>query len=79
MRQREAARIQEPEAKAARDRAITALREKQQEEERRRREEARVQQKLRKMGVCCAGFRWIKQTEGYRCARGSHYNAQLSI
>ncbi|KAG0697526.1 P-loop containing nucleoside triphosphate hydrolase protein [Suillus ampliporus] len=81
MRQREAARIRELEAKAARDRAIAALREKQQEEERRKREEARAQQKLQQMGVCCAGFQWIKQSEGYRCAGGSHYisNAQLGI
>ncbi|KAG2354583.1 P-loop containing nucleoside triphosphate hydrolase protein [Suillus spraguei] len=81
MRQREAARIRELEAKAAREKALTALKKKQQEEERRRREEARVQQKLREMGVCIAGFRWIKQSQGYRCAGGSHFisNDQLGI
>ncbi|KAG1804061.1 P-loop containing nucleoside triphosphate hydrolase protein [Suillus subaureus] len=81
MRQREAARIQELEAKATRDRALAALKKKQQEEERRRHEEVRVQQKLRQMGVCVAGFNWIKQSQGYRCAGGSHFisNDQLGI
>jgi len=80
-RQREAARIRELEAKSAREKALAALREKQQEENRRKREEAKVQQKLRHMGVCVAGFRWIKQSGGYRCGGGSHCvsNAQLGI
>lgn len=44
-----------------------------------RRKEQAVQQRLRKMGVCVQGFRWIKQHGGYRCAGGSHYisDAQL--
>jgi len=52
--------------------------ERKAREQERRREEA-VQAKLRQMGVCVAGFRWIKQALGYRCAGGSHYisNAQL--
>ncbi|KAJ8580691.1 hypothetical protein M405DRAFT_752959, partial [Rhizopogon salebrosus TDB-379] len=81
MRQREAARMQALLARAAREKALAALKEKQQEEERKRREEAKVQQKLRQMGVCMAGFRWIKQSDGYRCAGGSHFasNAQLGI
>lgn len=33
------------------------------------------QKKLRCMGMCRAGFRWIKISEhGYRCAGGSHYH-----
>lgn len=55
--------------------------------ERRRKEmeakaqEEKAQQKLRSMGVCPAGFHWIKQTSGYRCAGGSHFvtNAQLGM
>ncbi|KAF8321990.1 uncharacterized protein EI90DRAFT_3292574 [Cantharellus anzutake] len=35
--------------------------------------ESKVQHKLRQMGVCVAGFRWIKQNGGYRCAGGSHW------
>ncbi|EPQ56100.1 P-loop containing nucleoside triphosphate hydrolase protein [Gloeophyllum trabeum ATCC 11539] len=51
------------------------------EEERKRQEEARAQQKLRNMGVCVAGFQWIKVGGGYCCAGGSHYvsNAHLGI
>ena len=47
--------------------------------ERQRKQEKANQQKLREMGVCCAGFRWIKQANGYRCAGGSHFvsDAQL--
>jgi len=57
------------------------LKAKQEEEEKKKREEVRVQQKLRTMGVCCAGFQWIKQSSGYRCAGGSHFvgNGSLGI
>lgn len=44
---------------------------RQAEEERRR--EALVQTKLRMMGRCVAGFHWIKQAGGYRCAGGTHF------
>lgn len=49
--------------------------------EKERRKEQAVQNKLREMGVCVAGFRWIKQATGYRCAGGSHFisKAQLRI
>lgn len=62
MRQREEARIRELKAKDERDRI-------QREQE----QEAMAQKKLRKMGVCVAGFKWIKQSGGYRCAGGTHY------
>jgi hypothetical protein len=35
--------------------------------------EQRVQQKLKTMGVCCMGYKWIKQANGYRCAGGAHF------
>jgi hypothetical protein len=78
MRQKEAARIREQEAEAAQERALAAL--KKQEEERRH-EEAQVQQKLQQMGVCSAGYAWIKQSQGYQCAGGTHFisNDQLGI
>jgi hypothetical protein len=52
-----------------------------EETERKRKEEVRVHTKLQHMGVCVAGFRWIKQAGGYRCAGGSHFvgNAALGI
>lgn len=44
-------------------------------------QEAKAQQKLREMGVCPVGYRWIKQAGGYRCAGGSHFvgNGQLDL
>jgi hypothetical protein len=44
-----------------------------------RRKEQANQEKLRHMGVCVMGYRWIKQSGGYRCAGGSHWvsDAQL--
>ena len=76
-RERERARLQEIMAKREIAKRVAELK----EEERRRKEEARVQHKLREMGVCVAGFRWIKQSSGYRCAGGSHFisNAALGI
>ncbi|CAG8380537.1 unnamed protein product [Penicillium salamii] len=47
-------------------------------EEAHRKEQAN-QMKLKSMGVCVAGYHWIKQSGGYRCAGGSHWvsDAQL--
>jgi len=70
-RQQEAVRIQEAKEKAERERAAAVL--LVQERAREKREEARVQQKLRNLGVCVQGFQWIKQPSGYRCAGGSHF------
>ena len=61
-RQRETARLQELRARFDRE-----------AEAKRRAEEARVQAKLQRVGQCVAGFSWIKQTNGYRCAGGSHF------
>jgi len=69
-RQREAARLQELRARAARE-----------AEARRRAEEVRVQAKLQRIGRCVAGFEWIKQADGYCCAGGGHFvtNAALGL
>lgn len=81
LRIREQARIQQMEAKAERERAHRELERRKQEEEKRRKKEELAQRKLREMGVCVAGFRWIKQGGGYRCAGGSHWvnDSQLGI
>ena len=75
----------------ARLRALMAIRAKRDAEERlqrarevaerKRREEAKAQQKLRDMGVCPAGYRWIKQGSGWRCSGSMHFvsNAQLGM
>lgn len=66
--------------KAKRD-AEERLRKMQAEAEKRRQQEAAVQKKIRDMGICPQGFRWIQQGGGYRCAGGAHYlsNHQLGI
>ncbi|KAG1844511.1 P-loop containing nucleoside triphosphate hydrolase protein [Suillus subalutaceus] len=78
MHQLETARIRRLEAKAAREKALAALKKKYEEEERKR-EEVQVQQSLQQMGVCPGGHCWIKLPQGYRCACGTHFmsNDQL--
>nr|POE47790.1 stage v sporulation protein k [Quercus suber] len=67
-RRAEELRIQSELARRAREEAETQ-----------RQQETVAQKKLRKVGVCVAGFRWTKQSAGYRCAGGSHFvsDAQL--
>lgn len=72
-RQHEQARLKELIGRRAKAEADEKLREIREDAERKRKEELRVQVKLRNMGVCVAGFRWIKQAGGYRCAGGSHF------
>lgn len=80
-RRLEEARIKELEARAEKDRIAAEMKKKMDEEARERKREAAAQAKLRQMGVCVAGFQWIKQAQGYRCAGGSHYisNEQLGM
>lgn len=75
------ARIREMEAKAERDRIRREWERRKQEEQERLKKENLAQSRLRQMGVCVAGFRWIKQSGGYRCAGGSHWvsDSQLGI
>ncbi|KAI9856280.1 MAG: hypothetical protein M1824_005494 [Vezdaea acicularis] len=47
--------------------------------EEKKRKEAQVQTKLRQMGVCPVGYRWIKQHSGYRCAGGSHFVSKTQL
>lgn len=48
---------------------------------RKRRQAEVIEKKLTDLGVCPAGFRWIKDSNGYWCGGGSHFmsNAQLGI
>ncbi|PLB48657.1 putative AAA family ATPase [Aspergillus steynii IBT 23096] len=57
------------------------LRRKREAAELEQQKEQKAQHKLRKMGVCCMGYAWIRQSNGYRCAGGSHFvsNQQLGI
>lgn len=72
-RLREEARIRELEAKAERERIRQELERRKREEQERVRKEQLAQSRLRQMGVCVAGFQWIKQSGGYRCGGGSHW------
>lgn len=58
---------------------LDKLQKQRQKEQEHRKHEQKAQQKLRDMGVCPVGYRWIKQASGYLCAGGSHYvsNEQL--
>ncbi|KAG6140375.1 hypothetical protein E4U38_007485 [Claviceps purpurea] len=75
----EARRDQEHEKKKlrARDTADEALRariiKELMEEEERRKKEAEMKKKLKMQGRCPAGYDWIRQAEGWRCAGGSHF------
>uniref|UniRef100_A0A0W0EUT7 AAA+ ATPase domain-containing protein n=1 Tax=Moniliophthora roreri TaxID=221103 RepID=A0A0W0EUT7_MONRR len=65
----EATRLEELRAKAERER-FDAIRKAYEEQQKK---EAKAQQKLREMGVCVAGYHWIPERNGYRCAGGSHF------
>lgn len=78
-RRHEELRIRALKARHAKQEAEEKLRKAGEEADRKRKEEAQAQKKLRDMGVCPVGFRWIKQRTGYRCAGGSHFvsNSEL--
>lgn len=81
LRKRKEAEIREMKARAERERILRELEKRKREEEESRMKEETAQRKLREMGVCVQGFRWIKQPGGYRCAGGSHWvhDSQLNI
>jgi len=56
---------------AARDLILKKVR---MEEDERKREEA-IQEYLQVNGICPAGYHWIQQSNGFRCAGGSHFMA----
>ncbi|PYI10434.1 putative AAA family ATPase [Aspergillus sclerotiicarbonarius CBS 121057] len=77
----EQARLQHELERRAREDELEALRVKREAADLERGKEQQAQQRLRQMGVCCMGFRWIRQINGYRCAGGSHFvsNEQLGV
>jgi hypothetical protein len=81
LRKREEARIRAMEAKAERERIQREVERLRKQELERKATEERAQMKLRQLGVCVQGFRWIKQGGGYRCAGGSHWvdNSKLDL
>ena len=67
-------------AKSKRE-AEEKLKRAQEEAESKKREEAAAQEKIKEIGICPVGYRWIKQAGGYRCGGGSHFlsNSQLGL
>ncbi|KAK8151607.1 P-loop containing nucleoside triphosphate hydrolase protein [Phyllosticta citribraziliensis] len=78
-RERERRRLQKIQEQRRREAEMAEIRRKKAELERQREKEAKERKALQQMGVCCAGFRWIKQAGGYRCAGGSHYVSDAQI
>lgn len=81
MRLREQERLRHIALKEEQARIAERLEQERKEEEQRRKEEAKVQAKIRSMGICPAGYRWIKMGDGYRCGGGAHFlsNGELGI
>ena len=81
MKKLEEERLREAATRAERARKAAELEAKEEAESLRRQQEAKAQEKLRHMGVCPVGYRWIKQAGGYRCAGGSHFvtDSQLGL
>jgi hypothetical protein len=75
----EQARVQRELERRAREKELEKIRKQREQMERNRRREQQALAKLREMGVCVMGYRWIKQTGGYRCAGGSHWVSDTQL
>jgi hypothetical protein len=71
-RQLEQERIQKELARRHREQILAELEEQ-------RRKEREAQRKLRVMGVCPVGYRWIREGSGYRCTGGSHFISHAQV
>ena len=80
-RRLEAERIQRELEMRRYEEMLAKMEEERQKREKERQKEIEAQKKLRNLGVCVAGYRWIKQVGGYRCAGGAHFvtDAQLGM
>ncbi|KAI6120180.1 P-loop containing nucleoside triphosphate hydrolase protein [Pisolithus croceorrhizus] len=78
-RQAVEARRREQEVKAARERAAEELKRKQREEAERQRKMGEAQKRLRRLGVCIAGFQWTRIGSGWMCAGGACFVSDAQI
>jgi hypothetical protein len=67
------------EARAERERIQREVKRLRQKEMEKRKREEQAQAKLRQMGICPMGFRWVKQSGGYRCSAGGHWVNDSSL
>ena len=72
LRKREEARLRAHAAKVEKERKAAELAAQREAEMQRKEQEAKAQKKLRELGVCDAGFRWIQVGSNYHCAGGYH-------
>ena len=78
-RRHEEARLKRELERRARDAELAEIERKRKEKEAEKKREALAQKKLRDLGVCPVGYRWIKQMQGYRCAGGSHFVSDTQL
>lgn len=80
-RLREEARLEHEKERRALEELLQELERKGQAEKEERKKEAKAQQKLKTMGVCPVGYRWVKTSGGYRCSAGGHFvsDSQLGM
>ncbi|RXW21350.1 hypothetical protein EST38_g4498 [Candolleomyces aberdarensis] len=79
--ERRQAEEKERRLRAERDRIAELEKKTRQAENERKRKEQAVQQKLRQLGACGAGYNWVPMGNGYRCAGGICFisSAQLGM
>ena len=75
----EQARLRREMARRKRAIELAELEAKARKAKEEKRKEAEAQKKLRDIGICVAGFRWIKQQGGYRCSAGGHFVSDASL
>ncbi|PLN78187.1 P-loop containing nucleoside triphosphate hydrolase protein [Aspergillus taichungensis] len=79
-RRHEQARLQRLAQLREQEELLEKLAKEKAAREERQRQEEKAQRKLREMGICPAGYRWVKIDSGYRCSAGGHVvsDAQLA-
>ena len=75
----EKARLRRQQMLEERERAEDKKKREKERQDKERKEQAVAQKKLRQMGLCPVGFRWIKQATGYRCAGGAHFVSHTEL
>ncbi|KAL4256309.1 CbxX/CfxQ family protein [Pleurotus pulmonarius] len=72
-------RLKAQQAREERVRLEKILQAKREQERKRKQEEQKAQEKLREMGICPMGYRWIRCGDGWRCSAGGHYVSRAEL